>query len=266
MPSIQPNFARIIPLLLALTAASALAQETRPVPATQSQPQYWFGFSVDNIPPVFGRLLQLPPGHGLLVIRVVQQSPAERAGIMPGDLLIKLGQNHLVSPMQLIQNAQSPDHSVELTLIREGKVLKLNMQAELRPQDMRPIIGFAGPDSPIVQVGPGMVVDLGQADKVPTLRSVRTLTNGGQSVLLSQESDGQGHVHRRITVGENTYEIDPARLDDLPPEVRELARRMIETPQDRMRRELAMLKQAVKDLETRINAESATTAPATKGR
>lgn len=244
-------------LLLAFTAAKAQAQETRPSSAGASaHPQYWFGLSVDNIPPVYGRLVQLKPGEGLLVVRVVRESPADRAGILPGDLLMKVGDNMLTSPVQLIHLAQSSEHKAQVTLIREGKTLTLDIQAEQRPRDMRPILGFAGPESPIVQVGPGILVDLEQADKAPALGFVRKLTDGGQRVMITQESDGQGHIRRKIVVGSQTYEVDPNKLDELPPEVRELARRICETPQERMRRELAALKKAVAELEARVKTDS----------
>lgn len=265
-------FKASLSLMLLTFAVSSLQAQPATQPAqhpgvstTMPQDQYWFGVSVDNIPPVFGRLLQLPPGQGLLVVRVIPESPAGRAGIQPGDLLIKLGDKPLTSPMQLIYEAQTPKHTAQVELIREGKGLCIDMRAEPRPRDMRPIVGFAGPNAPIVQVGPGVVVDLEQADKAPALQSVRTLTRDGQRVLITQEIDAQGHVHRRITVGLHTYEIDPGKLDELPPEVRELARRLVETPQERMRRELAALKQAVKELESRVDAEAArnpATAPA----
>ncbi len=250
---------KYLPLVtLAMASAVAQAQNT-PAPATQPKPQFWFGFTVDNIPPVFGRLLQLPPGQGLIVMQVVQESPAAHAGLLPGDLLISLGDQPLTSPMQLIHAAHGEMHSADVVILREGKKQTINLVAQARPRGMRPIVGFSGPEAtPIVQIGPGYLVDLEQTDKTPALRSVRTLASSGQRVMISQCLDAQGHIRRTITVGEDTYDVEPGKLDKLPADVRDLAQRMLETPQDRMRRELAALKQAVRELEAKINTESHT--------
>lgn len=61
-------------------------------------------------------------GSGVSVLRVEQNSPAQRAGLLPGDLLTKFDGKEITNPLQFIQMIQSATigSSVKLDVIRQG--------------------------------------------------------------------------------------------------------------------------------------------------
>lgn len=59
---------------------------------------------------------------GVLVLDVVAGTPAMRAGLQPGDVIVKADTVTVLGPMELMQAVRdAPDHTVALTLFRKGK-------------------------------------------------------------------------------------------------------------------------------------------------
>ncbi len=104
----------------------------------------WLGISGLSVTPEMRRVLDLPIGHGVLVIRVTRRSPAAQAGIRGGRRRIQVGNTILRVGGDLIVGidgqkvegmrgliAYLEDHkrvgeSVELEILRDGERLKLN--------------------------------------------------------------------------------------------------------------------------------------------
>jgi hypothetical protein len=111
--------------------APALAADIPSMPATASHPQTqpgrgYLGVTVDRLPePVRVQLPDaIPHEQGLLVEQVMEDSPAEKAGLQPFDILLQYNDQKLFSPEQLIQLVGS-DHggqAAKLTIVRGGKV------------------------------------------------------------------------------------------------------------------------------------------------
>lgn len=59
---------------------------------------------------------------GVLVLDVVQGTPAMRSGLEPGDVIVKADTTSVLGPLELLQALrESPDHSVALGVLRKGK-------------------------------------------------------------------------------------------------------------------------------------------------
>jgi hypothetical protein len=130
---------------------------TRPaaaVPATQdakdARPQYWFGVAVEGIPPVLAKHLKLQVDQGLLVMAVLPNSPAERAGLKPDDLLIEIDGSPLTSQEDLARAANAnrmwkssaesrlvtPPHPSKMTFLRDGDKRTVSLMPGQRPESM----------------------------------------------------------------------------------------------------------------------------------
>src|SRR5690348_9727850 len=83
-------------------AQSQAASQPETGASVVQAPQYWFGVAVENIPPTMGNLMKLEAGQGLLVMRVAPHSPAAKAGVHQGDLLIEIGGKALTNQQQLL--------------------------------------------------------------------------------------------------------------------------------------------------------------------
>jgi hypothetical protein len=85
----------------------------------------------DPAPPPAGEPTPEPPGHGLLVQRVEPGSSAERAGIRPGDVLLRYAGSELRALDDLPKQAEaggSRAKGVAIAVWRQGKTLDLTLR------------------------------------------------------------------------------------------------------------------------------------------
>jgi S1-C subfamily serine protease len=72
----------------------------------------------------------LAPSDGLLVRIVEEGSPADRAGLREGDLLVELGGNTLHTPDDLhdVLRSTRPDTAMTARILRGAEQLELDIQ------------------------------------------------------------------------------------------------------------------------------------------
>jgi membrane-associated protease RseP (regulator of RpoE activity) len=107
-------------IIAALTALSAPVEKSGT----------FLGVAVQRAGPTLERQLELPPALGLLVGRVLEGSPADRAGIRPHDVLLELNGQRLFVPEQLagLLRGLSAELPVSLELIRAREKLTLELR------------------------------------------------------------------------------------------------------------------------------------------
>jgi membrane-associated protease RseP (regulator of RpoE activity) len=98
----------------------------------------WLGVHVKNIPE--RRLTNLELDYGLEVIKVYEDSPAEKAGLKVGDILLKINGSSLekVSDLSDLIRDKEIDDKVDITYLRNGK--KLETEAVMSKRDRRIIV------------------------------------------------------------------------------------------------------------------------------
>ncbi len=234
--------------------------------APEVHPQYWFGVAVENISPTIAKQLKLRADQGLMVVAVLPQSPADKAGLKEDDILIELDGTPLTSQEDLAVAAntargiKSTDPKVtavigmktsHITYLREGSKKSLNITPEMRPESMlvkganvdkfSPQGVQAGggklpamtpnivmPNGTLAQVGTGYAVPMNTRGASATVQNIRQLVSNGDSVVLSQETDSAGHIKNRIVVGTKAYLVEAGKIDSLPEDLRPLARQMLD--------------------------------------
>lgn len=72
-------------------------------------------------------LLEKEPPLGLYVLAVTQESPADKAGIHPGDYLLKSGDTPLQTAAQLDAMIDAAADVLPLTLGRDGQQLQVRL-------------------------------------------------------------------------------------------------------------------------------------------
>ncbi len=88
------------------------------------------GIETQDLTPEIAQLLETPPGKGAVVTRVQTNSPADSAGLKPGDVVLEVNGK----PVQNDQDLRNSEGllpigaPVELKLQREGKPLTLSMR------------------------------------------------------------------------------------------------------------------------------------------
>jgi serine protease Do len=102
----------------------------------------WLGAVTQVITADLQEPLGVPGKKGMRITSIVPSSPAEKAGLKEGDLLLKLDgrvinasrpEDSEVLP-ELIR-AYPVDASIEFDAIRDGQAVKLSVKLERRPQD-----------------------------------------------------------------------------------------------------------------------------------
>ena len=219
--------------------------------AGNDAPQYWLGVAVENVPLSFTRHVKgLVPGQGLMVVGVLPQTPAEKAGLKAEDLLIELNGSVLKTQEQMARVVNTVDAKAatplecDVVYLRDGDRHAVKLLPQLRPQNMLVlggniqnfvVQGPAGnvggnakssdmqnlvlPNGQGVQVGPGYQFSLNNNESSTVI--VREALKDG-TVVMTQEPDAQGNLKRSISAGGKTYAL-PEDMDKVPPTLRALA-------------------------------------------
>ena len=99
----------------------------------------WVGIGVQDLTAELAETLKLPKVTGALITEVVNSSPAEQAGIKPGDVLVGVEGKPVVdysSTLNLI-SALKPGNSAVLRLMRDNKEFNVKVGVGKRPRPRR---------------------------------------------------------------------------------------------------------------------------------
>jgi serine protease Do len=99
---------------------------------------FWTGLEVENINPAIARYLGLRTSRGVIVADVKKNSPAERAGIRPGDVILKVNGRSISTTDDIwavIEDEDlKPGDSLELEIYRDGSTLRTRLRLEAPPE------------------------------------------------------------------------------------------------------------------------------------
>jgi serine protease DegQ len=99
----------------------------------------WVGIGMQDMSPELAVSLKLPQVSGALVTEVVNGSPADKAGLKPGDLLVGVENKPVLdytSTLNLI-SALKPGTIATLKVVRDRKELELAVNVGTRPKPQR---------------------------------------------------------------------------------------------------------------------------------
>jgi serine protease DegQ len=98
----------------------------------------WIGVEPQNINQELADTLKIKP-EGVLIIGTLQNGPADRAGIKPGDVLKKIDGKPVKDITQLLNkiSAVSPGQKIKVEVNRKGKDLEIEIQVGKRPGPKR---------------------------------------------------------------------------------------------------------------------------------
>lgn len=88
----------------------------------------FLGVSVQDMTTQLREFFKADHDHGVLVAEVIADSPAEKAGILSGDVIMKVGDEDIDSPGDLTSaiGDNDPGNKVDIVVIRDGKSKKIS--------------------------------------------------------------------------------------------------------------------------------------------
>jgi len=88
------------------------------------------GLQLFELNPELGEYFQSPTKKGMLVKKVLKDSPAEKAGIKPGDVIIGIGKESVEDLHDITSSLKyyNKGDKVELTIIRKGEQIKIPIE------------------------------------------------------------------------------------------------------------------------------------------
>lgn len=97
---------------------------------------YWLGLQTANVAENVRPFLDLPEDQGVVVLTVVDDSPAKEAGVEVNDILIAVGGKPVgkISDVYDIVG-ETKDSQTQLTVMRRGKKLTLDITPRKRPEE-----------------------------------------------------------------------------------------------------------------------------------
>jgi Do/DeqQ family serine protease len=99
----------------------------------------WIGVEAQEITPELAESFKLPATEGAIVAGVLRGSPADRAGIRPGDVLVAVGGKTVKDPQGMLEliAGLTPGTTAPFRLRREAKELEVAVNIGRRPPMQR---------------------------------------------------------------------------------------------------------------------------------
>jgi len=192
------------------------------------QAKFWIGVECGPLSEALKSQLQLE--HGLVVMHVMDESPANKAGLQKFDILLQLGDEKLRDVGHMIDVVDAlGTKEATLRVVRGGKELSLQVTPIERPQrtsadveslesQLRALRGLDEAhqkDVRVMVVRPGTVLPVGPgAVKLPE----------GMSISISKSDDKPATID--VQQGDKKWSVTEDELDKLPPEIRVHVERM----------------------------------------
>lgn len=161
----------VISLLLFLLTLPAVAKDAK---------RGWLGVTLQDIGSDMAESLGLPDHDGVLIVKVMEDSPAEKAGLADGDVILEFDGQKLADYKALtkVVRAASPGDKVPVVVMRDGK--KQEFVVELGERERNTWV-FAGDD--------------GKRVKIERLHEKLRQLHDDEDVLVWHDRDGDDEIN-----------------------------------------------------------------------
>ncbi len=189
-----------------LVCSALLFAVTLLAPVTaQAAEQGWLGVSTQELTSGLRAGLDYD-GDGVLVTRVIDDSPADRAGLRKGDILVSFNSRTLSSPDQLreLVTDAGPGRTVALRIVRDGDRRTLSAELSARDSDDS-TPSWEAPTPPTPPVAP-------RAPRMTWSREAPKADTDTKVYRKSWKSDGKGEPE--VHIWKDGKEVDPEDMDE----------------------------------------------------
>lgn len=110
----------------------------------------WIGTAYGDVTPEMASAFGLPVEHGVIVAEVVTNSPAAKAGIRRGDIIIRVNNTNIEDggDLQRVFRDKTVGDTMNITLIRSNREVRVRVTLEEMPVSVQQAGAICGPDMP----------------------------------------------------------------------------------------------------------------------
>ncbi len=197
-----------VPINLARSVMESIVEHGRVV-------RGFLGVNIQDVTPAMAKAFGLKESEGALVADITPKSPAEKAGIEPGDVVTQFDGREVRDSrhLKLMVGQTPPDKEVTLGLLRDGKPRKLDLVLRELPEDgslasLRP----GGPGSAASDTGglQGVVV----SDVSPQMRQQFGVKGGVQGAVVTDVEEDSAAWKAGLRPGDVLVEINRQPVRD----------------------------------------------------
>ena len=166
----------------------------------------WLGIVIQDLSDDLAQGFGVSPRSGVLVADVMKESPAEAAGLKPGDIIVEFSGAPIREVPELQQRVASvsPGQAMPITIIREKRREALVVKvAEMPAEETR-----------VAAVPPGERLGVGVQPLTPELAQRFNLT-ATTGVVVTEVEPGSPAAEAGIRVGDAILEVNRARITDV---------------------------------------------------
>ena len=184
-----------------------MAKELLPQLKTGKIVRGWLGIMIQDITPELAKSFGLMHSNGVLVSDVVKDSPADKAGLLSGDVILRFDGKEIENAHKLSQLVAetAPNTLIKIGLLRNGKEKTLSLKIGTMPEEAQKSI------SPQKENDWGMTVQ----ELTPQLAQQLDLKPGTTGVVISDISEGSPAAEAGLRPGDLITEVNRTAIKNL---------------------------------------------------
>jgi serine protease Do len=169
-----------------------------------------------GIQPVTGDLadaLAVEPRGGVVVTDVYPDTPAAKAGLKSGDVIVRFGDKPVATPqaLQLAVERSSIGQDLTIEIVRDGKTMELTYQAAEQPGDFAAKMDGGEPSSRGKRME-GLGIEISPMDSDV---AKRLGMEGTEGVVITSIRDGSGASKAGLAVGMVIVEVERQKVSSV---------------------------------------------------
>ena len=174
----------------------------------------WLGVNIRDITPEFAKMYDLKTDEGVLIREVVQDGPAEAAGVQAGDVVVALDGKKIRNVTELSTKVGStePDKIVKLEVLRDGKTKEIAVKLGEFPEDENLLAGGSS-----IRGGAQKVSSLGfeVKDLNDNLRRAYDFSSSDEGVVITSISESSIAARAGLQEGDLIVKINRDFVENL---------------------------------------------------
>jgi serine protease Do len=184
-----------------------MATELLPQLKTGKVVRGWLGVMIQDITPELAESFGLKSAKGVLVSDVVKDGPAEKGGVLRGDVILRFDNKEIENAHSLSQlvAATAPNTTVKIDLLRNGKEETISLELGTMAEEGQKVI------SQQKENDWGMMVQ----ELTPQLAQQLTLEPGTTGVVISDVNEGSPAAEAGLRPGDLITEVNRTAIKSL---------------------------------------------------